>query len=37
MNLKFGENLKLLRRDKNITQEKLAEMPEVSAQSVSRW
>lgn len=37
MNLKFGENLKQLRKDKNITQEKLAEVLDVSCQSVSRW
>ena len=37
MNLNFAENFKNLRKKKNITQEKLAEVLGVSAQSVSRW
>ena len=37
MKLSVGENVKLLRKTKNITQEQLAEMLGVSAQSVSRW
>lgn len=37
MNLRFGENLKRIRREKNLTQEKLAEILDVSCQSVSRW
>lgn len=32
-----GEKLTLLRKEKNITQEQLAEMLNVSRQSVSRW
>lgn len=37
MNLNFAENLKHLRKEKGITQEKLSEVLGVSAQSVSRW
>ena len=37
MKLSVGENVKLLRKTKNITQKQLAEMLGVSAQSVSRW
>ncbi len=37
MKLQFGENFKNLRKEKNITQEKIAEALGVSAQSVSRW
>ena len=37
MNLNFAENLKRLRKEKGITQEKLSEILDVSAQSVSRW
>ena len=37
MNLNFAENLKKLRKDKEITQEKLAEVLGVTSQSVSRW
>lgn len=37
MKLYIGENLKRLRREKNVTQEELAELLDVSAQSVSRW
>ena len=37
MKTKFAENFKLLRKEKGITQEKLAERLNVSAQSVSRW
>lgn len=32
-----GEKLTLLRKEKNITQEQLSEMLDVSRQSVSRW
>ena len=37
MNLNFAENLKHLRKEKGVTQEKLSEVLGVSAQSVSRW
>lgn len=37
MKLQIGEKLKLLRREKGVTQEKLAEVLGVSCQSVSRW
>ncbi len=37
MNLNFAENLKRLRKEKGVTQEKLSEILDVSAQSVSRW
>ncbi len=35
--MSFGENLQYLRKQKNITQEQLAEQLEVSRQSVSKW
>lgn len=35
--MKFGENLKKLRKNKKISQEKLAEKVKVSRQSVSKW
>lgn len=35
--MSFGENLQYLRKKKEITQEQLAEMLEVSRQSVSKW
>ena len=35
--MKFGENLKSLRKSFNITQEQLAEKVNVSRQSVSKW
>ena len=37
MYLNFAENLKALRKDKAITQEKLAEVLGVTSQSISRW
>ena len=37
MKLSIGENIKSLRRQKDITQEQLSEMLGVSCQSVSRW
>jgi len=37
MNIYINENIKKLRREKNITQEKLAEYLNVSAQAVSKW
>lgn len=33
----FGDNLKLIRKERGITQEQLAEMLEVSRQAVSKW
>lgn len=35
--MSFAENLQYLRKEKNITQEQLAEQLEVSRQSVSKW
>ena len=35
--MKFGDNLKLIRKSKNISQEELAEKLGVSRQSVSKW
>ncbi|MCM1133963.1 MAG: helix-turn-helix domain-containing protein [Clostridium sp.] len=35
--MSFAENLQYLRKQKNITQEQLAEQLEVSRQSVSKW
>ena len=35
--MKFGENLKWLRKQKKISQEQLAERVGVSRQSVSKW
>ena len=37
MNIYINENIKKLRREKNITQEKLAEYLNVSTQAVSKW
>ncbi len=37
MNIYFGENLKNLRRGKNLTQEKLADFLGVSFQTISKW
>lgn len=37
MNIYFGENLKELRKLKNLTQERLAEFLGVSFQTVSKW
>ncbi len=37
MNIYFGENLKKLRKEKNITQETLADFLGISFQSISRW
>jgi len=37
MKLNFSENFKRLRKEKDITQEKIAEALGVSSQSVSRW
>lgn len=35
--MKFGENLKNLRKRKNYSQDDLAEKMNVSRQSVSKW
>ena len=35
--MKFGDNLKLIRKNKNMSQELLAEKMNVSRQSVSKW
>lgn len=35
--MKFGENLKVLRKSRKISQEQLAEKVNVSRQSVSKW
>lgn len=37
MKLSIGENIKVLRKSRDITQEQLAEMLGISCQSVSRW
>ena len=33
----FGQTIKSLRREANMTQEKLAELLSISPQAVSRW
>ena len=35
--MSFAENLKLIRKERNLSQEKLAEILEVSRQAVSKW
>ncbi len=35
--MKFGENLKQIRKEKNISQEELANVLDVSRQTVSKW
>ena len=35
--MKFGENLKIIRKNKKMSQEQLAEKVNVSRQSVSKW
>lgn len=37
MNMYIGENIKRLRKEKNITQEKLAEHLNISCQAISKW
>jgi len=37
MNISIGENIKKLRKEKDITQEKLAEILNVSVAAVSKW
>lgn len=33
----FAENLKLIRKERNVTQEELAELLGVSRQAISKW
>ena len=35
--MSFGENLRMIRKEKNITQEQLAQLLDVSRQAVSKW
>ena len=35
--MSFAENLKLIRKERNLSQEELAEMIDVSRQAVSKW
>ena len=35
--LKFSEKLRLLRKERGLSQEQLAELLDVSRQSVSKW
>ena len=35
--MSFAENLKILRKEKNLSQEQLAEIMDVSRQAVSKW
>ena len=35
--MSFGEKLRLVRKDRNITQEALAELLNVSRQAISKW
>ena len=35
--MSFGENLKQIRKQRNITQEELAELLNVSRQAISKW
>ncbi|NJJ36793.1 helix-turn-helix transcriptional regulator [Clostridioides difficile] len=37
MILNFGENLKRLRKERNLSQEQLSEMLNVSRQAISKW
>ena len=37
MELKIGENIRRLRKEKGLTQEKLAELLNVSCAAVSKW
>ena len=37
MRLSIGDNIKKLRRERDITQEQLAEIFNVSCQTISRW
>ena len=35
--MSFAENLKFVRKERNLSQEELAEILEVSRQAVSKW
>lgn len=35
--MSFAENLKLIRKERNLSQEELAEILEVSRQAISKW
>ncbi|EQF22442.1 helix-turn-helix family protein [Clostridioides difficile CD160] len=35
--MNFGENLKRLRKERNLSQEQLSEMLNVSRQAISKW
>ncbi len=35
--MSFGDNLREIRKQKNISQERLAELLNVSRQSISKW
>lgn len=35
--MSFAENLKLIRKERNLSQEELAEILEVSRQVISKW
>lgn len=37
MTIKIAENIKCLRKNKNVTQEQIAEMLGVSVTAVSKW
>lgn len=37
LEMSFAENLKSIRKQRNITQEELAELLDVSRQAVSKW
>ncbi|MBY2478398.1 helix-turn-helix domain-containing protein [Clostridioides difficile] len=37
MILNFGENLRRLRKERNLSQEQLSEMLNVSRQAISKW
>ncbi|MBR7082755.1 MAG: helix-turn-helix transcriptional regulator, partial [Clostridia bacterium] len=37
MNITIGENIKRLRRERNVTQEQLAEVLNISTAAVSKW
>ena len=37
MNFNFGNNIKTLRKQRNLSQEQLAEVLSVSSQAISKW